>query len=462
MSKAGRPLRLLLLTGEPSGDVLAARVVNRLASRVARGRGAAARFSHVECHGLGGAALAKEGLASLFPLKDISVMGLFEILPALPRLLVRRRQTIDLVRRLTEVRAVDAVLSVDAKGFVFPVLRSAAKETRAAGVPVLHAVVPSIWAYRRSSIAGSAPYGFHLFLDHLFCILPFEPDWFRDAGVPCTYVGHPAVELVDEWRTRAARRLALTRGDDASAASGDEDDESSGDETETAETIDEVELLHEFYGGDAADIDTTVGLLPGSRVMELKFALPLMKQVAEQMTAERGGGVAFVLPASSAVVGEVDAHVATWKARVRIVSDEPDAKYAALTLCDAALVVSGTASLECALLGVPQVCIYDGHPVTAFLARRMARVRHVCITNIMADRAIIPELIFRPACTADNAKNEIERLLVHGGVIGKRQLADLKPIVDQLRVTPPFADRMADAVLSKVVTKEVNAVRPGP
>lgn len=167
----GEPL-IFLVAGEPSGDLLGARLMAAL-------RGLAA--GRIAFAGVGGERMGAEGLRSLFPMSELSVMGLVEVLPSVPRLLLRLRQTAAAVREQRPA----VVVTIDSPGFNTALARRLRKFDR----PLVHYVAPSVWAWRAGRVRTMA----RLF-DHVLALLPFEPPYFEDAGLPCHYVGHPAVE----------------------------------------------------------------------------------------------------------------------------------------------------------------------------------------------------------------------------------------------------------------------------
>lgn len=173
MNEHARKPKVFLIAGEPSGDTLGASLMEGLSEKL---------NGNVEYAGVGGQGMAAAGLESLFPMEDLSVMGVFEVLPRLPLLLRRIRETASQVERLQP----DVLVTIDSPDFCFRVIKKL--KARACKVPVVHYVAPSVWAWRPGRAKKVA-----CILDHLLCLLPFEPPYFEREGLRATFVGHPVV-----------------------------------------------------------------------------------------------------------------------------------------------------------------------------------------------------------------------------------------------------------------------------
>lgn len=320
---------LFLVAGEPSGDALGARLMAALKERT----GGAIRFA-----GVGGEAMTAEGMASLFPMAELSIMGLTEVLPHLPRLARRLSQTVREARRLAPA----AVVTIDSPGFNFRL----AKRLHGAGIPLIHYVAPSVWAWRPGRAREVAR-----FLDRLLALLPFEPPYFEREGLACTFVGHPVVEC------------GADRGDGPG-----------------------FRARH----GLAADVPLLC-VLPGSRRGETARLLPIFAETVARL-GDRHPGLTAVVPVIGAVGDAVAEAVAGWPVPAIVVRDKAE-KYDAFATATAALAASGTVALELALAGTPTVIAYRVSPLTAWLARRLVRVSYACLVNLVLDRPVIPELL---------------------------------------------------------------------
>lgn len=336
---------IYLVAGEASGDVLGGRLMAAL--RQAR--------PDLEFAGVGGPRMAEQGLASLFPLADLAVMGLIEILPRLRHL---RRRLADVVADLAQ-RQPALVVTIDSPGFTLHVLRRVA----ALNVKRVHYVAPQVWAWREGRVRH-----FPGLWDRLLCLLPFEPAWFAQRGLEARFVGHPVLESGadrgDAERFRAAHGLAP----DAPA----------------------------------------VVLMPGSRRSEAPRLLPVFGDTVARL-ARTVPGIVPVLPVSPAVAETVRRAASGW-AVPPVVTETVDAKHDAYAAAGAALTKSGTSTLELALAGVPMAVTYRVNPLTAMAARRMIRVPHVAMVNLLAGRALVPELL-QENCTGPRLAETVQALL---------------------------------------------------
>ena len=328
---------IFIMAGEPSGDVLAGRLIGALKEET-DGR---ARFA-----GVGGTQCIAQGLDSLFPMQELSLIGLAEVLPHLPRLAKRLNQTAAAVRELKP----DIVVSVDAPSFTLRV----AQRLRGTGIPVVHYVAPQAWAWRagRAKTLGKR-------MDHLMALLPFEVPFFAEHGLPCTYVGHPAIETAMGGDGRAFR---------------------------------------EKHG-----IPSTVPLLcvvPGSRSGEVRRMLPDFAD-AVSLLKDRFPDLHAVIPVAPHVTERVEAETADWPVPVVRVTN-PAERFDAFAASDAAIAKSGTVTLELGLARVPMVVAYKVSAVTAFIVRRMSvAVKYASLVNLLADREVVPEFI-QENCTPEN------------------------------------------------------------
>ena len=373
---------IFLVAGEASGDNLA----GRLMAALKRQTGKRVRFA-----GVGGPAMAREGLDSLFPMAELSLMGLAEVVPHLPRLLRRLRQTVAEIERLVP----DAVVTVDSPDFSFRVARRIGH----LGVPRVHYVAPHVWAWR----PGRARQLAHC-LDHLLALLPFEPRFFEGTGLPCSFVGHPVLEAGAE------------RGDGAA-----------------------FRARH----GIAPDA-TVVSVLPGSRHTEVRRLLPVFAQALRRLGRNRPE-LTVAVATVEAVRDEVAAAVRAWPMPTIVVT-EPEDKYDAFAASQAAVAKSGTVTLELALAGVPMVVCYKVSPVTAFLARRLVSVDHVALVNLLSDRQVAPELL-QEACTPHAIVEAVEPLLTDEAARAA-QLSGFREVVARLGgVSPAPSERAAEVVL---------------
>ncbi len=324
------PLRLAVVAGEESGDLLAADLVAAL-SRLA-GR-------DVSLTGIGGRHLGALGLESMFESSQIALMGVSAILRDLPRLLARIRSTAAAIVAAKP----HCLVTVDSPEFGLRV----AQRVRAADptIPIVHYVCPSVWAWRPGRAAAMKPY-----VDHILCLLPFEPDELQRLGGPAgTFVGHRLA--TDPNLAEAARRQAL-------------------------------------WSPPGEERPKSLLVLPGSRRGEVARLLAPFAETVEQLR-RRGHAVRVTIPTLPHVAPLIERATAGWPDRPEIVL-EPRRKWQAFGEADAALCASGTVLLELALAGVPSLSCYRLDPL-ARVARGLVKVWSAALPNLIADRPIVPE-----------------------------------------------------------------------
>ena len=322
-------MKLYVIAGEASGDALGAALLAGLKSlRPA-----------LQVRGIGGPLMQAEGLHSLFPMEELSVMGLAEVLPKYAHLKRRIREAAADVL----AAAPDALITIDSPDFVLRVariVRAARPDLR-----TIHYVAPSVWAWRPGRAAKMA----HV-IDHVLALLPFEPPYMTAAGMTCDFVGHPVV---------------------------------SAPRASTAEA--------QAFRADLGGGGPLVLALPGSRRGEVARLAPVIGGVLDRVRAEHPQ-VQVVLPTLRSVAAMVEGLTADWPVRPRII-EAPEAKRAAFAAADVAIAASGTVSLELAANAVPMVIAYDMHPLTMWLMQRMARVDTVTLVNLVSDTRVVPEFL---------------------------------------------------------------------
>lgn len=326
-----RPLKIAIIAGEESGDLLGADLVRALR---ADGR-------EVELMGVGGRHLVEQGLASLFPAEKIALMGVSAILLDLPQLIRRISTTASAIVAAKP----DCLITIDGPEFTLRV----ARKVRAAApdIPTIHYVCPSVWAWRPGRAADMKA-----FIDEVLCILPFEAaELKRLGGPPGVYVGH---------------RLTRDPG------------------------VIEAAAMQAGPRDLADDREKTLLVLPGSRRGEVSRLIGPFGETVDILRA-RGHRVRLLLPTVPHVAELVRSSTANWKLQPEILLD-PAEKWRAFGQADAALIASGTVSLELALCGVPMVPCYKLDPLARIL-RRLVTAWSALLPNLIADRAVVPEMI---------------------------------------------------------------------
>jgi lipid-A-disaccharide synthase len=345
--RAGAPLKVFIIAGEESGDRLGGALIEALRRRA----GADIAFA-----GIGGHAMAAQGVASLFPIDHLAIVGISAIPRRLPAILR------DIARAAARVVAVrpDVLVIIDSPDFTHRVARRV--RGAAPAIPIVDYVSPSVWAWRPGRARAMRAY-----VDHVLALLPFEPAAHeRLGGPPCTYVGHPLSEQVA--RLRPSPEEACRRESDP----------------------------------------PVVLLLPGSRSGEVARHLAVFGATLARL-AEQGGPIEAVLPAVPHLAERVRAGVADWPVRPRVVVAEAE-KWAAFRTARAALAASGTVTLELAVAGIPTVVAYKVALATELVYRAFVRVPTIVLANLVLDGNVMPQVIQRDA-TPERLAAELARLI---------------------------------------------------
>lgn len=348
MTRADDELLVYLIAGEPSGDLLASRLMRALREKT----GGKVRFA-----GVGGETMIENGFESLFDSSELAVMGLAEVVPSIPRIMARIRQTVD---DIVEKKP-DVVVTVDSWSFCARVNKGL--RSLHTGIPQIHYVAPQVWAWKKGRAKTCGRY-----IDRLMALLPNEAKYFTPYGLTVDFVGHPVVE--------------------GGAAKGD------GKGFRKKNGIPEAAKL--------------LCVLPGSRRSETKYLLPVFKDVVAALK-QKHPDMQIVVPTVATVERTVRQAVADWSAPVHVVTGESN-RYDAFAAADAALAASGTVALELAMAKVPYMIAYKMNPVSSFLARKLVSGRFANLVNILADREIVKECLLEN-CTVQNLTAEIEKLL---------------------------------------------------
>ena len=360
----------MLVCGEPSGDQLGA----ELMAAIKRLEGGAVRIV-----GVGGPAMAAQGLQSLFPLDDTAVMGLREVVPRIPAILRRVRQAADYALKTRP----DAVVLIDNPDFTHRIAQRLKRID--ASIRTVNYVAPQVWASRQYRARRMARY-----FDLVLALLPFEPPFFERYGVRAVFVGHPVIERAGRIAGGAALRERL---------------------------------------GIALDAPL-LALLPGSRMSEVRLLLPQFRDAVARLTGDIPALVC-VLPTVPHVNRYVRETTRNWPSILHIVEDEAD-KFATFETADVAIAASGTVTTELALAGTPMVVAYRLGWLTYQLARHFVRVRFATLVNIVLDRRAVPEFI-QAECTGVALAHATLKLL-REPFVRDRQRLDLAEAVAKLGV----------------------------
>lgn len=335
--------RVFIIAGEVSGDVLGGRIMTEM-------RGA-------EFVGIGGENMQAAGLKSLFPMSDLSVMGIVEVLAHARTLTRRIHQTVAAII----AEKPDVVLTIDSPGFAKSVIKHLRKSADgqkliANGLRFHHVVAPQVWAWR----SGRAKKYAKIF-DKLYAFFDFEVPYFTKHGLETVAVGHPiADKLVGKYKAK-----------------------------QTAEKI--------------------ITLIPGSRMSEVRRLMPLMCDVVDMLVRNGYRGYKFVIPTVETTADFIAQETAKWSVQPILVS--ADKRYDIYSKTYIAIAASGTVTAELAMLHVPTIVVYKMNPLTMWIGRRLIHVNWVSLVNILLNRSVYPELLGGDA-TAENVLSSVQQLTI--------------------------------------------------
>ena len=338
-------MNVFIIAGEVSGDVLGARIMEQMPS---------ANFI-----GVGGEHMTAAGLKPLFPMSDLAVMGIVEVVAHARTLTRRIRETVDAILE----NKPDVVVSIDAPGFAKSVIKQirklpAGRELIKRGLKFHHVVAPQVWAWR----PGRAKKYARTF-DKLYAFFDFEVPYFTKHGLDTVAVGHPISDgIIGQY--------------DATKTKSDE---------------------------------KIITLVPGSRMSEVKRLLPIMRDMVDMLTRNGFMGYKFVIPTVETTVEFVKKEISRWPVKPTLVPASQ--RYEVYAKTYIAIVASGTVSAELAMIHVPTIVMYKMNPITTWLARHLIRVRWVSLVNILLKRSVYPELL-GPAARADKAMDVFGQLII--------------------------------------------------
>ena len=378
---------LLVVAIEASADAHGASVLRELRSLV----------PDLSAFGAGGPRLREEGCETLVRAEDLSVMGVVDVIPRIPRLW----RSLRVLRRAAEERMPPAALLIDSPDFNLRL----AKRLRPLGIPVVYFIGPTVWAWRRYRIRQIARDVLRMLV-----ILPFEAPFYERGGVRATYVGNPVADAVRSSPPQMAGRPELRRS----------------------------------LGLDPAR--PVLALLPGSRRGEIRRIFPRMVEAAAALR-ERIAGLQLVVPVAPTISRD---ELGAAPQDVIFVSGRA---FDVLRACDAAIVTSGTATLEAALAGAPAVVVYRTSWINWMVGRMLVRVKHIALPNLLAGRPVMPELL-QSRCAPRRIAEMAAPLLDATNPERARQIEALRAVREQL--APPGsagAARRAAEEIAKVLGK---------
>lgn len=362
--------KIYFIVGEPSGDILASRLMKAIRRK----------HPEAEFFGIGGETMHAEGFNSLFNIKDLSVMGVMEVIPKLPVILRRRKEVLADIEKVQP----DVIVTVDSWGFINSILKKLKK--KGCKIPKVHYVAPQVWAWKKGRAKKAAQ-----IMEHLMTLLPYEPPYFEKYGLDCTFVGHPVIE-------------------------------------NTADLPTDISLLRTQTG--IPENARVLCVLPGSRHSEVSKLAPIFIESIKRINNEIPN-LFLLIPSVETMKDEINEHFKNIEIPYKLISGQ-QARYEAFCMSEFALAASGTVSLELAACGTPHVIAYTFNPLTNKIAELLAITKYANLINILADRFIIPEFVLRN-CKADLIVPEVLSFLQNKEKCqtqmeqAKEQLAKLKP-----------------------------------
>lgn len=320
-----------IIAGEPSGDILASRMMGALKKMQ----------PDIAFAGIGGETMMAQGFESLFNIADLSVMGFWEVVPRLPLILKRMKQ----VMADIEWRQPRIIVTVDSWGFVSSVLQKLKKKELK--IPVVHYVAPQVWAWKK----GRAPKVAKL-MDRLMTLWPYEPPYFEKYGLRCDFVGHPVIENTSD----------------------------------TTFNLTEFKCRHQI-----PEICTLLCVLPGSRHSEVKRLIPVFKKVVVRLQAHFPD-LFVVVPTVGAIAEEVRLGFAKMPVPHCLITGQQE-RYHAFRACQFAIAASGTVTLELTACGAPHLIAYRFSWLTNLMVKFFVTTKYANLINVLANRPVIPEFV---------------------------------------------------------------------
>jgi lipid-A-disaccharide synthase len=334
-TKTSDKKKVFIIAGEVSGDVLGAKIMREMPG--------------VEFVGVGGEHMKQAGLKSLFPISDLAVLGVFEVLVHAKTLTHRIKQTVDAI--ISEQP--DVVLTIDSPGFAKSVVKSVRKKGVKKSIRFYHVVAPQVWAWGKHRAKKYAK-----IFDKLYAFFDFEVPYFTKYGLNTVAVGHPIADGLEKYKA-----------------------------TKTDEKI--------------------ITLVPGSRMNEVKKLLPVFHKTVDLLCGCGYKDYKFVIPTVETTDAYIRNNIKNWKIKPEIIS--ANQRYDLYANTYIAIVASGTVSAELAIMHIPTIVVYKMNPLTVALAHILLRIKWVSLVNILMNKMVYPELLGRNA-TPYNIMNCLQQL----------------------------------------------------
>lgn len=377
--------KIFIIAGEASGDLLGSKIMKSLINND--------KNVEITFCGIGGEKMEKEGLKSLFPMSDLSLMGFFEVLPKVFKLLKRIKQTVDTIIK----EKPDAILTIDSPGFCFRVMEKLKCKDKKFfdSVKKIHLIAPSVWAYKEKRAKRISK-----IYDLLLCILPFEPPYFEKYGLKTEYIGHPIFDDDTKYSTK------YSKSD-----------------------------LSKNYSVSYDDI--IIILTPGSRESEVERIYPIMIKainILKERYCYTYKDYHIFTFANSNTRDLVDFTAHEYEFKTKIITNETE-KAKILSCANVALAKSGTNTFEFNIYGVPLVVTYTFNWFTNKIVKRVVKIKYANLVNILANQEIIPEFVLDNVDPSQIAE-QLNKFLKDKQLC-KKQIEDTRNIIKQLGYNCP-------------------------
>ncbi|MBO7097657.1 MAG: lipid-A-disaccharide synthase [Alphaproteobacteria bacterium] len=384
-------MKIYLIAGEPSGDLLGSRLM----------RAIVAKAPDTQFFGIGGETMEREGLKSLFDISELAVMGILEVLPSIPRILQRIKQTVNDIEKIKP----DIVVTIDSWSFSARIHQALRKKNL--HIPQVHYVAPQVWAWKKKRARTM-----HKYIDRLLTLFPYEPKYFTPYHLQADFVGHPVIESSVIYGNKTDFRQRFNIPADKKI----------------------------------------MALLPGSRKNEVARLLPVFLSAAEDFF-EKHPDYIFVIPTVQTVEEKVRQGIKNSKLPLIVLNTETD-RHDAFKASDVAVAASGTVALELAMIDVPHIIAYRVSPLTAFLARHLLKIQFVNLSNILLGRAIVPELL-QENCTKEKILYYVEQFLKKGDIY-KKQMDGFQKVRQILGVGEQTPSANAADIIFKMIQENAH------
>ncbi|MFM7620941.1 MAG: lipid-A-disaccharide synthase [Alphaproteobacteria bacterium] len=340
---------IVLIAGEPSGDLMGAKLIAELKIL----------FPDAKFSGVGGKNMISQGLQTIFPMEDLTVMGFVEVLPYLPKLISRINQTADYLKQIQP----QIVITIDSPDFCFRVIKKIKSHKK---IKKIHLIAPSVWAYREGRAKKIAK-----LYDLLLAILPFEPPYFEKYGLKTVFIGHPIIEKIPDF-------------------------------TKKEEMIAKFKLENNIQKNEIV-----ICLTPGSRRSEVKKIFPEFIKAINLLVNDKKN-LMIVIPLVYKTKNLVKDMAVNLKANYCLIEDQD--KTAMFFASDYAIAKSGTNTLEFSLFKIPLIICYKINWLSYYLIKLMIKIKFANLLNLIMNREIIPELLQRD-CNGYKIYQKINELI---------------------------------------------------